>query len=61
MGPQGLYPSVAPTPTAFCLLFTSEPQKRECKTRQERKKAAPARQTQALAIARVWEAKVSEA
>lgn len=40
------------------LLFTREPQKRECKTRQERKKTAPPAQTQTLRILRVREATV---
>lgn len=61
MGPFGLHLSAPPTPTALSPLFTREPQKRECKARLERKKTAPAKQTQALAIVRVWEAKVSGA
>lgn len=61
MGPLGLHLSAPPTPTALSPLFTREPQKRECKTREERKKTAPAKQTQVLAILRAWEVKVSGA
>lgn len=62
-GPWGSTSSAppTPTPTAFFPLFTREPQKRECKTRQERKKTAPAKQTQALATVRAWEAQISGA
>lgn len=56
--PLGLHPSGHPQPTASSPLFTRGSLKRQCKTRQERKKTAPPTQTQALAILRVLEAKV---
>lgn len=54
--PLGLHPSGHPQ--ASSPLFTRGSLKRQCKTRQERKKTAPPTQTQALAILRVLEAKV---
>lgn len=54
--PLGLHPSGHPQPTASSPLFTRGSLKRQCKTRQERKKTAPPTQTQALAILRVLEA-----